>query len=173
MTSQWIFTAIVIAVVIQRVIELRISKANRQYLLARGGVEHGENLLKVVKIMQISWFLCMLTEVWLLKRPFIPYLAIICTLGLILGQTLRLLAMKALGRRWTLPIITVSGMPVVKTGIYRYFRHPNWIGVIFEIVCLPLIHTAYLTAVFFSAANFLVILKRMSFEEQVLNRDNF
>jgi methyltransferase len=169
MITQWIFTVIVAAVIAQRLVELRISRRNAKYILAQGGKEHGDNLLGLVKVLQISWFLSMLAEVWLLNRPFIPILAFIGILGVVAGQTLRFLSMQALEWRWTLPIMTVPGMPAVDTGIYRYLRHPSWFGVILEIASLPLIHGAYLTAVFFSSLNLLVIVKRIKEEEKILN----
>lgn len=170
MLTQLIFTGIVAAVIAQRLVELRISRRNADYILAQGGKEHRENLLGLVKVLQISWFLAMLSEVWLLHRPFIPILAVVGILGVVAGQTLRLLSMKALGWRWTLPLMTVPGMPVVNTGIYRYLHHPNWLGVILEIAALPMIHGAYLTAVFFSALNLLVTIKRIEQEETILNQ---
>lgn len=170
MITQWIFTVIVAAVIAQRLVELRISRRNAECILAQGGRGHGDNLLGLVKVMQISWFLVMLTEVWLLHRPFIPILAFIGILGVIVGQTLRYFSMKALEWRWTLPILTVPGMPVVDTGIYRYLRHPSWFGVMLEIAALPLIHGAYLTAVFFSSINLLVMVKRIEEEETILNQ---
>ena len=76
--------------------------------------------------------------------------------------------MQALQWRWTLPIMTMPGMPVVTSGVYRYLRHPNWLGVIWEIAFLPLIHTAYLTAIAFSLANAWLMSKRIQTEERAL-----
>lgn len=80
--------------------------------------------------------------------------------------------MRSLRQRWTLAIITIPDAPVVESGIYRYLRHPNWLGVIIELAALPLIHGAYLTAIFFSVANALLMIKRIRTEEQALSQDN-
>lgn len=171
MLTQGFFCSIIAAVILQRLWELRLSQRNETYILARGGQKHGDNFLGMVKVLQVSWWLAMLIEVWWLDRPFIPTLAAVGVLTTVAGQILRYLSMQALGWRWTLPIITVPGVPAVKDGIYRYLRHPNWLGVMLEITGLPLIHGAYLTAIFFSVANAFLIGKRLQAEELALARN--
>lgn len=172
LTTKVVFVGIVVAVFLQRLFELRISQRHVAYLLSQGGREHGSNYLWVVKVLQLSWFVAMIAEVWWLERPFVPALAAVGLSAAIAGQCLRYLSMQALGSRWTLPIITIPGAPVVDSGIYRYLRHPNWLGVILEIAALPLIHRAYLTAIFFSVANAVLMVKRIHTEEQALSEDN-
>ncbi len=171
MISKLIYLGIVAAVILQRVFELRLSQHNASYILAQGGQQHGDNLLSCVKVLQVSWWVAMIAEVWWLDRPFIPVLATGALMATIAGQVLRYLSMQALEWRWTLPIMTVPGMPVVASGIYRYLRHPNWLGVILEIAFLPLIHSAYLTAIVFSLANAWLMSKRIKTEEQALSEN--
>jgi len=57
---------------------------------------------------------------------------------------------------------------VVTTGPFRFVRHPNYTGVILEMISLPLIHTAWITAIVTSLAYFLVLSKRIRAEEGVL-----
>ncbi len=171
MITKVIFTLVVVAVILQRLIELRISKKNAAYLLTNGGREYGSNSLWIVKVLQVSWFAAMINEVWWLNRPFIPGLAAIALMLTLAGQGLRYLSMRSLLKRWTLPIITFPGLPVVNSGIYRYLKHPNWLGVILEIAALPLIHSAYLTTIVFSIANALLMSRRIPTEEQALSED--
>ena len=168
MLTKYIFTGIVVAVILQRMIEVGISDRNKSKILQQGGREHGDNLLGAVKVLQVSWWIAMMVEVWYLDRPFIPVLAVIAIAATIAGQVLRYLSMQALQWRWTLPIMTVPGMPVVKSGLYRYLRHPNWLGVILEIAFLPLIHSAYVTAIAFSLANAWLMSRRIQTEERAL-----
>ena len=168
MLTKYIFSGIVVAVILQRLVEVRLSDRHKAEILKRGGQEHGDNLLGAVKVLQVSWWIAMIAEVWYLDRPFVPALAAVALTATIVGQVLRYLSMQALQWRWTLPIMTVSGMPVVESGVYRYLRHPNWLGVIWEIAFLPLIHTAYLTAIAFSLANAWLMSKRIQTEERAL-----
>lgn len=172
MNTKVIFTVIFAVVCLQRLIELYISQRNKAYLLAKGGRLHSSMYIWVVKVLQVCWLVSMLGEVWWYERPFIPTLFSIALIATLLGQYLRYLSMKALGKRWTLSIITIPEAPVVNSGIYRYLRHPNWLGVIMEIAAVPLIHGAYLTAIFFSVANAFLLPKRIQAEEQALSQDN-
>ncbi|MEA5509998.1 isoprenylcysteine carboxylmethyltransferase family protein [Crocosphaera sp. UHCC 0190] len=169
MVTRWIFVGIIICVILQRLFELRISQRNATEILAQGGQEYSDNLLGVVKILQVSWWVAMIAEVWYFDRAFILSLAVIGLIATIAGQVLRYLSMQALGNRWTLAIMTIPGLPLVDTGIYRYLRHPNWLGVILEIFGLPLIHNAYLTAIVFSLANGLLMIQRIQTEEKALS----
>jgi methyltransferase len=171
MLTRYFFVGIIATIILQRLFELRVSKRNTAYVLFQGGQEHGDNLLGLVKILQVSWWIAMITEVWLLERPFFPALAAIAAIGVLTGQILRYFSMQALEWRWTLPIMTVSGIPVIQKGVYRYLRHPNWLGVILEISALPLIHTAYLTATIFALANGILMSMRIKTEERALNEN--
>lgn len=172
MITQWFFTGIVAAVFLQRLLEMQISRRNQVLLLTVGGKEYGDNALWLVKLVQLSWFAAMLTEVWGFNRPLIPELTAIALLATLTGQLLRYFSMQALGVRWTLPLITLPGTPAVNHGIYTYLRHPNWLGVILEIAAVPLIHGAFLTAISFSIINAFLMAKRVQAEEQALSQDS-
>jgi methyltransferase len=172
MDSRFVFTGIVIAVILQRLLELRTSKLNASYLLTHGGQLHHDNALKLVKLLQVTWFFSMLGEVWGLNRPYTPALFTISLAATFAGQYLRYLSMQALGSRWTLQLIVIPGAPKINTGIYRYLNHPNWLGVALEILAVPLIHSAYLSALVFSVANAFLLVKRIQAEEHVINHNH-
>lgn len=164
-----IFFFFVLALVfIQRLLELRISKRNVAYVLSQGGKEYSSNYIGLIRILHISWFLAMVVEVHYFSRPFIWFLAIIGIIGTLAGQSLRYFSMKALSNRWTLPIMIIPNSPVINKGIYRYLRHPNWLGVVLELALVPLIHTAYFTAIVFSLINAFLMYKRILAEEEAL-----
>ncbi|MDJ0903221.1 MAG: isoprenylcysteine carboxylmethyltransferase family protein [Xenococcus sp. MO_188.B8] len=171
MLTKGLFVGIIVAIILQRFFELRHSQRNAAYILAQGGRQHGDNFLGIVKLLQVSWWLTMIVEVWLLDRPFRPALAVCALIAIFAGQVLRYLSMRSLKWRWTLAIMTVPNEPVVDSGPYTYIRHPNWLGVILEIAGLPLIHGAYLTAIIFSVANAILMSKRIQTEEQALSEN--
>lgn len=171
-TTQALFAVIVAAVILQRLWELQISRRNEEYLLKeRNGKKHSENLLPLVIVLQVLWFIATLLEVLVFDRPFLPFYALTGLLATATGQFLRYLSMKSLGRRWTLSLTTLPHEPPIQHGIYAYLRHPNWMGVILEIGGLPLIHTACLTCIAFSLANAVVIVTRMQSEHEALWKD--
>jgi methyltransferase len=64
--------------------------------------------------------------------------------------------------------MTVPGEARVQHGIYRYLRHPNYLGVQLEILAAPLMYSAYLTSIVFGIANALLLRDRIRREERAL-----
>lgn len=168
--TRLLFAGLVALLAVQRLIELRISRRNEAWILAHGGREHAPGHFFAMKAMHTAWFVAMLAEVFLLKRPFLPRLFVPASLVALIGQGLRYAAIRTLGRRWTVRIFTLPDAPLVNRGIYRYLRHPNYLGVALEILAVPLLHTAYLTSLFFTLANAAVLFVRIRSEEDALYR---
>jgi methyltransferase len=170
--TSWIFAALVAFLALQRVVELGLSRRNQARILSMGGSEHAPGQLKLMMVLHTAWFLAMLAEVFWLERPFVPAVAGAAALIFVAGQGLRYTAIRTLGWRWTVSVITLPGVRPVTTGIYGYLRHPNYLGVILEVAAVPLLHTAYLTAIFFSIANALLLTWRIRVEEEALREQN-
>ncbi|HEY6880549.1 MAG TPA: isoprenylcysteine carboxylmethyltransferase family protein [Polyangiales bacterium] len=164
----WAYVGLLACVVVQRLLEVRVSKRHEAALKARGASEHAAAQMPWMVALHASWLACCLLEVWFFQRPFRLWLGVLSLLVFALGQVLRLLAISALGERWTVKIITLPGAPAVSHGIFRYLRHPNYLGVILEIAALPLVHGAWLTALVFSLANGVLLYARIRAEEQAL-----
>lgn len=170
MSRLW-FACFVAALAVQRLFELRLSKRHERLILRRGGREHTPETYPWIVTLHATWFASMLLEVFLAKRAFRPRLAALA-LGLFaVGQTLRLLAIRTLGWRWSTRVMTVPGDPPVRHGIYRHIRHPNYLGVELEILAAPLVHSAWLTSAAFGTANLLLLRDRIRREEQALDME--
>ena len=173
MVKRLLFAGFVAALGLQRLLELRLSRRNELQIRQRGGREHMPETYRWIVALHAAWFVAMLLEVFAGKREFRPRLAALA-LGLFAaGQALRLAAIRTLGWRWSTRVMTVpgpAGAPV-RHGIYRYIRHPNYLGVELEIVATPLVHSAYLTSAVFGVANALLLRDRILREEQALDAD--
>jgi methyltransferase len=169
MVTEAAFFGLVSVVVLQRLFELRRSRRNEAYLRTLGAEEHAPGHFRAMQLLHTTWFASMCLEVHYLERPFIPLLGVMALFVFLTGQTLRLSAMRALGVRWSVRIITVPGATPVKTGIYNYLRHPNYLGVVLEIAALPLVHSAVYTALFYTAANAVLLWVRIRAEERALS----
>ncbi len=168
MVTRWVFTGLVALLALQRIYELRLSARHEAFIRARGGREHAAWQVGAMKILHTCWFIAMLVEVHALHRSFVPSLSLLALVILIVGQSLRYAAIRALAWRWTVNVMTLPGRPLVRKGIYRYLRHPNYLGVILEILAVPLLHSAYVTAIVFSLANLLLLAVRIRAEERAL-----
>jgi methyltransferase len=170
--TRLLFTLLVATVAVQRLLEVIHSQRNERLLFEQGGREHAAGQMRPMKVLHTAWLASAVAEVWLLAPPFRPWLAIAALALFALGQTFRVLAMRALGHRWTVRVITLPAAPPVAGGIYRWLRHPNYLGVILEIAALPLVHGAVYTALLFSVANLSLLARRIQAEETALASDN-
>lgn len=168
MVTPWIFTGLVGLLALQRIYELRLSRKNEAIIRSRGGREYAPGQLQVMTALHVGWFIAMLLEVHLLRRPFLPVLSLLALLTLLVGQGLRYAAIRSLQWRWTVKVMTMPGLPLVRQGIYRYLRHPNYLGVALEILAVPLLHSAYVTSIVFSLANMLLLSARIRAEDRAL-----
>lgn len=172
MTTRWIFLVLVILLGIQRLAELRLSARNERSILDLGGYEYAPDQFRLMRVLHVAWFLAMIVEVFGLQRPFYPGLAIVAALAFVAGQALRYAAIHTLGERWTVRVMVLPGAKPISQGIYRFIRHPNYLGVILEIAAVPLLHSAYFTATIFSIANALLLIWRIRTEEAALREHN-
>ena len=56
--------------------------------------------------------------------------------------------------------------PLVKTWVFRYLRHPNYIVVFLEVILVCLFFNDFLSLIFFSSVNSILIAIRIFFEEK-------
>ena len=169
MTTSQFFVAFVVLVALERLAELRLSRRNESQLRKLGAREHAAGHFIAMQLLHTLWLVSIVLEVTLLRPPFKLWLCALAGLCFGVGQCLRYAAIHALGGRWTVRVLTLPGAAPVTRGIYRYLRHPNYLGVVLEIAALPLMHTAWRTAVIFSLANAVLLAVRIRKEEQALS----
>jgi len=61
------------------------------------------------------------------------------------GKLVKYWAIAALGERWTYRVLILPGVPLVTSGPYRFVRHPNYVGVVGELIGMMLVTSAWLT----------------------------
>jgi methyltransferase len=171
--SLTIYMVLLAAVAVQRLLELRVASRNTDLLVKFGAEEVASGHYTAMRLLHGSWLICCAAEAfWRGELPPV-WVAAVGLVGLLTGQLLRVSAMRALGPRWTTRILVMPGLPPVTEGVYRWLRHPNYLGVILELAALPLIFGGTLTAVFFTAANLvLLVCVRIPAEEAALVRVN-
>ena len=170
--TRLLFLVFVAALGLQRLFELRLSRRNELIMLQRGGGEHTPETYRWIVTLHAAWFAAMLLEVLVGRRKFHPEVAAAAFGVFAAGQALRWTAIHTLGWRWSTRVMTVPGEVPVRHGIYRYLRHPNYLGVELEILAAPLLHSAYLTSLVFGVANALLLRDRIRREEQALEEAN-
>ena len=168
MSSQVWFTLLVAAVGVERLAEMVVAKRNAAWSFARGGIETGRGHWPWMVLLHIGLLIACLVEVWVADRPFIPVLGWTMLALVIASQALRWWCIRTLGPQWNARVIVVPGSRRVTTGPYRWFSHPNYVAVVVEGFALPLVHTAWVTALVFTVLNAAVLTARLRAESQAL-----
>jgi len=157
----------------ERIVELVISKRNAAWAFERGGVEYGFRHFPWMVALHTGLLLACIAEVFFADRPFIPALGWPMLAIVVLCQAGRYWVIASLGRQWNTRVIVVPGLAAVKRGPYRFswMRHPNYIIVAVEGIALPLVHTAWVTAIVFTLLNAILLLRfRIPIENGALRR---
>ena len=168
MTTEQIFVAFVVLVALERLAKLRLSQRNERQLRKLGAREHAAEHFIAMQLLHTLWLVSVVLEVTLLRPPFQLWVGALAALCFGVGQCLRYAAIHALGGRWSVRVLTLPGAAPVAKGVYRYMRHPNYLGVVLEIAALPLMHSAWRSAVIFSLANAVLLAVRIRKEEYAL-----
>jgi methyltransferase len=87
------------------------------------------------------------------------------------AKALKWWAILALGRFWTFRVIVVPGTTLVRRGPYRFLRHPNYVGVVGELVGVGLLTGAFRSAPVATAVFGALIVKRVAVEERALRKN--
>ncbi|MFF8652174.1 isoprenylcysteine carboxyl methyltransferase family protein [Streptomyces griseoluteus] len=162
------YALLVAAVAVERVGELVVARRNERWSRARRAIVRGDGHYPAMVALHVGLLVGCPLEVGLGGRPFVPALGWPMLAVLVGAQALRWWCIRTLGPRWNTRVIVVPGLPLVARGPYRLLRHPNYVAVVAEGVALPLVHTAWVTAVAFTVLNAAVLTVRVRCENQAL-----
>ncbi|MCW2526584.1 MAG: hypothetical protein JWM76_1444 [Pseudonocardiales bacterium] len=160
------YILLIAAVALERLAELVVSKRNQAWALAQGGREYGFGHFPFMVVLHTGLLAACLVEAFF--RDFHPALGWPMLAIVVLAQALRWWCITTLGPRWNTRIIVVPGLPLVDRGPYRWIRHPNYVAVVAEGIALPLVHSAWITAVAFTVINAGLLRVRISAENAAM-----
>ncbi len=160
--------AYLLLLLVERVAELWLSARNSRRALSAGAVESGRGHYPAMVLFHAGFLLACAVEPVLWPRRWPPGLSL-AALGLaLLAMALRWWAVATLGERWSTRILVRPGLPLVSTGPYRLLRHPNYLAVVLELLAVPLIGGALVTAAAATLGNLLLLAIRVRAEERAL-----
>jgi methyltransferase len=166
--SVYLYLALLAAVAVLRLVELRISRRHQQRMLVQGAVRIPEPHFKWMVVVHTGVLIAAALEVVVLRRPFLPLLGATMFVLFLASNLMRFWVVRTLGDLWSVQVMDSTRIGVVTTGPFRFVRHPNYTGVILEMISLPLIHTAWITAIATSLAYSFALSMRIRAEESVL-----
>jgi len=162
------YALLIAAVAVERIAELVVSQRNLLWSRAHGGVEFGARHYPAMVVLHTGLLVGCLVEAT--YRPFLPALGWPMLAAALAAQGLRWWCIATLGRQWNTRVVVIPDATRVINGPYRYFSHPNYVAVVLEGIALPLVHTAWVTAVVFTVLNAFVLRTRVGVENAALAR---
>jgi methyltransferase len=166
MTFAYLFLLALVG--IGRLGELGISRRNQRQLEKQGVRKIPEPHFRWMVLLHGSVLVCAGAEVLFLHRPLIPALAIPMATLFVLSNLLRWWVIRTLAGHWNVEVMESSRVGVVSSGPYRWVRHPNYVAVVFEIFTLPMIHTAWITAIVGTLGDLEILRRRIKVEDGFL-----
>jgi methyltransferase len=167
-TSEAAYIAFLLAVAVLRLIEVRVSRRNQARLLAAGARALPEPCYPAMVALHAGILLGSAAEVVLLSRPWLPPLAVGMALLLLATNAVRWWVIHTLAGRWSVQVLTPSRLGIVTGGPFRFVRHPNYAAVFPEMIAIPLLHAAWLTALAGAIMHVFILRARIQLEESAL-----
>lgn len=148
-------------------IEALLASANEVHLRDRGARLVPDASYPWMRVVYPMGFLAVCLEAWWRGTtwawPAVAGLAVFMA-----GKAIKYLAIATLGQRWSFRVLVLPGAPLVSTGIYRWLQHPNYIGVVLEVVGIGLWMRAPIAGTLFGVTFGLILLWRIRIEERAL-----
>ncbi len=149
--------------------ELRLSQSNERALLARGAVEPAGDVYPTMAWTYPVSFLAMGFE-GALFGPLPGWTTVIGMVVFGAAKAIKYWAIASLGPRWTFRVLVIPGAPLVTRGPYSWCRHPNYVGVMGELLGAALLVGAAVTGGLTILGFGHVIRRRIAIEDRALGR---
>jgi methyltransferase len=161
-----IFFLFIVFVCFLRIGELLLSERNAKWLLERGAVEYGSKHYPFIVALHVCFFISLIIEYTEQQYHSLCLFLLIFYCLLLL---FKIWIITTLGKFWNTRIYRIAGLDLIRTGPYKYFKHPNYAVVIAEIAVIPMIFHLYVTAIVFTLLNMIVLFVRIKEENKVLH----
>jgi methyltransferase len=151
-----------------RLAEMRLSRRNQKNLAEKGAARVSEPYFRWMVALHIGVLIGAGAVVIFEHRPLIPALAIPMATLFLLSNGLRWWVIRTLRGHWNIQVVDSARLGVVTNGPYRWIRHPNYLAVFVELIALPLIYAAWITALCAAVCHLWVLYERLAVEDPVL-----
>ena len=158
---------VLIGVLLGMLSELFVSRVNEERYRHQGAREAADPVYGLMRWAYPGAFVSMAIEGALRGRSLDGY-AVAGALLFVAGKALKAWAIHTLGVRWTYRVLVLPDAPLVRSGPYGLVRHPNYVGVIAELVGMAFMMTALITGPLATLVFAELLRRRITAEERAL-----
>lgn len=159
--------ALLAAAFIPLLFEALLSARNERALRAMGAIEPQGDVYRAMQVAYPACLLVTIAEAWLRHRGA-SSLVWAGAGVLVAAKALKYWAIGTLGVRWSFRVLVPPGSSRVRTGPYRFLRHPNYVAVYGELAGLALMAQAPVSGAASVVAFGALIVARIRIEERAL-----
>ena len=152
-------------IILLRIGELILSRKNEIWLLQNGAIEYGQKHYPYIVALHVLFIVSLIIEYSTTQSTSFSVFFLILYILLL---TFKALVIISLGKLWNTKIYHIQDLPLIKNGVYKYIKHPNYLIVIAEIAIIPLVFHLYYTAIAFTMLNAIMLSVRVKEENKVL-----
>jgi methyltransferase len=156
-----------VAIVVMMLAELWLSRSNERWMFEHGAVAPPDPVYSTMRWAYPGAFIAMAAEGVIVGGPS-ERAALAGVILLVLAKAVKFWAVASLGKRWTYRVLVVPGAPLVASGPYRLMRHPNYVGVVGELLAMALLSSARVTGPIALIGFGWLLMQRIDAEERAL-----
>lgn len=156
-----------LAVIVMMLAELWLSASNERALRAHGAIDVPDPVFATMRVAYPGVFIAMAVEGAIAGVELGP-LTFAGVLLMCAAKALKFWAIASLGTRWTYKVLILPGLPLVATGPYKWLRHPNYVGVIGELIAMALLTRARFTGPLGTIVFGWLLWRRIAAEERAM-----
>ena len=163
-------TTLVVALVVfaSMLIEAAVSRRHERELRAIGAVEPRRDVYRVMQAAYPAAFLLMIGEgVW--RRAAVDEVFWAGATVFLAAKALKFWAIRTLGMRWAFRVLVPPRSAPIRSGPYRWLRHPNYVAVAGELLGTAMMMRAFVTGPIATAGFVALMAARIRVEEHALN----
>jgi methyltransferase len=157
---------VLVVVMLTMLAEALVSRRREIALRKQGAIEPPDDVYATMRWAYPTAFVTMGVE-GMLFGPAATPLAV-GVLLMLAAKGLKWWAIASLGPRWTFRVLIVPGAPLVTRGPYAFVRHPNYVGVVGELVAMALMVGARVSGPVATVLFSWLLLRRIRVEDRAL-----
>ena len=148
--------------------EVYLNRFARSGNIAKEKKDNGsESILWITAFIAIALgvMFCMYTDFSIFQNPMLSQIGLVVML---LGISFRFIAIRQLGKFFTVDVILHADHQLIQTGLYKKLRHPSYTGIMITLAGFGLSLNNYVSLVLVVSLFFVALQNRINIEEKAL-----